>query len=78
MNALEVIECWRRFERGDGLNLKQVRAMIKQIDEAMPYLQARADQHGRLVVTEAHLAREKLASFKQQLVSKKPLRGRSA
>jgi hypothetical protein len=63
----ELQECWRRYERAEGLTGKQIRAMLKQVQEALPYLQARSDEHGRLAVVEARMAEAKLVNFEAAL-----------
>lgn len=65
-------DLWERFERGDGMTLAEVRALIRQLKEAMPYLHDRSRALGTLPVSDAALTLHRLEGFETALAAGEP------
>ncbi len=67
-------EMWEKYERGDGLKLEEVRALIKQTEDALPYLHDRSHALGTLPTSDAALTLHRLRGFETALAlrEKKP------
>lgn len=62
---------WEKFERGDGLTLAEVQALIKQTEEAMPYLHDRSAALGTNLACHAVLTLHRLRDFEKELVKRR-------
>lgn len=63
-------ELWERFERGDGMTLAEVRALIRQTEEALPYLHDRSRALGTIATADAALTLHRLRGFEAALAAR--------
>lgn len=67
----DMAELWRRFEAAEPLGLENAKALLKQSEEALPYLISRKDHVGWAIVKETHLAKMRLEEIIRELEKRK-------
>jgi hypothetical protein len=71
MTDQELRGAWKKFSRGDGLTIQEIRALKKQVTQALPYLQGRVAEHGNLVRRDANNTLDRLTQF-EEAIKKRP------